>query len=120
MRNGKENKMHHDTARRFIHDYGVAAKKLCPDVPDNCHPHLWRHSRAMGLYQHGMDLTLVSQWLGHAKLETTLIYAKADTEKKRVAIERATDPNSPLKEHLNAERYTVTDDEILKRLYGLR
>ena len=67
-----------------------------------------------------MDLTLVSQWLGDAKIETSLIYAKADTEMKRAAIERATDPNSPMKDHLNAERYTVTDDEILKRLYGLR
>ncbi len=28
----------------------------------------------MHLYQHGMDLTLISQWLGHASLETTLVY----------------------------------------------
>jgi len=52
------------------------------------HPHLWRHSRAMHLYQHGMDLTLVSQWLDHVNLETTLIYAHADTEHKRRAIEK--------------------------------
>ena len=74
----------------------------------------------MHLYQRGMDLTLVSQWLGHSKVETTLIYAQADTEKKRLAIEKASDPNGPLKEHLNAERYIVSDEEKLKRLYGLR
>ena len=48
-----------------------------------------RHTRAMHLYQHGMDLTLISQWLGHASLETTLVYAHADTEAKRKAIEKA-------------------------------
>ena len=118
--NGKDNRMHHDTARKFIQGYGTCARNYCSEVPDNVHPHLWRHTRAMHLYQHGMDLTLISQWLGHSKLETTLIYAKADTEKKRKAIEKATDPNSPLRDRLNAERYMVTDDELLKQLYGLR
>lgn len=60
----------------------------------------------MHQYQHGMDLTLVSQWLGHARLDTTLIYARADTEQKRRAIAEATPPDSPLKEKLNAERFT--------------
>jgi len=67
-----------------------------------------------------MDLSLISQWLGHAQLETTLIYAYADTEQKRKAIEKATAPNSPLKGNLNAERYTVSDDDVLKKLYGLK
>jgi len=59
-------------------------------------------------------------WLGHAQLDTTLIYAHADTEQKRKAIEQATPSDSPLKNHLNAEKYQVTDDELLKRLYGLK
>ena len=67
-----------------------------------------------------MDLTLISQWLGHAQLETTLIYAHADTEQKRKAIEQATPMDSPLKNRLNSEKYQVTDDEVLKRLYGLK
>ena len=80
----------------------------------------WRHTRAMHLYQHGMDLTLVSQWLGHAQLETTLIYAHADTEHKRKAIGAAVPDDSPLKNFVNPAHYRVTDDEMLKRLYGLR
>jgi integrase/recombinase XerD len=74
----------------------------------------------MHLYHHGMDLSLISQWLGHTRLETTLIYARADTEQKREAIEKATVPSSPLKGKLNAERYTVSDDDILRKLYGLK
>jgi site-specific recombinase XerD len=119
-RNGLKNRMCDDNARRLMFAYGEAAKKVCPDVPGNIHPHLWRHSRAMHLYQHGMDLTLISQWLGHARLDTTFIYAHADTEQKRRAIAEATPPDSPLKEKLNAARFTVDDDAVLKRLYGLR
>ena len=58
-------------------------------------------------YQNGMDLTLVSQWLGHANLETTQVYAYADTEQKRVAIATATHTDNPLFEKMNSKRYTV-------------
>ena len=56
----------------------------------------------------------------HSNLETTLIYAHADTELKRKALEKAVPVESPLKEHLNAERYKVSDEELLKRLCGLK
>jgi site-specific recombinase XerD len=119
VQHGQKNKMHHDTARRLICGYGAAAREHCSDVPDNVHPHLWRHTRAMHLYQHGVDLTLISQWLGHARYETTLIYAKADTEQKRRAMENA-NKSGPLAEKLNSDRYRVSDDDLLKKLYGLK
>ena len=119
-RGDKAKPIHQDTARKFIRAYGDRAKESCRDVPDVVHPHLFRHSRAMHLYQRGMVLTLISQWLGHSKMETTLIYAHADTEKKRRAIEKASDPSGPLSKHLDSTRYTVSDEEQLKRLYGLR
>ena len=97
--------------------YDSMAKRMLM-VPTNLHPHHFRHSRAMHLYQHGMELALVSQWLGHANLETTLIYAHADTEMKRRAIEKA---SSDICE-VNARSAVpdVLDDDTLKRLYGLR
>lgn len=119
FRSGQKNRMHHDTARKSIQSYCAAAQKECVDVPDNIHPHLWRHTRAMHLYQHGVDLTLISQWLGHANLETTLVYAKADTEQKRRAMENA-NKSSPLAEKLNSDRFKVNDDELIKKLYGLK
>ena len=67
-----------------------------------------------------MDLTLVSQWLGHANLEATQIYAHADTEMKRKAIALAMQGSSPDVPYLNSSKFTVTDEEQLKRLYGLR
>jgi site-specific recombinase XerD len=106
--------------RDMIKDYVVAARKVCPQVPDNVHPHLFRHSRAMHLYQHGMDLTLVSQWLGHANLETTLVYAYADTEHKRAAIAKATSDGKKSPTNLKTDRFTVSDEETLKLLCGLK
>jgi len=105
--------------RDIVKEYGCAAKLKCTDVPDKVHPHLFRHSRAMHLYQHGMDLTLVSQWLGHKNLETTLVYAHADTEHKRKAIETATSSSNPLAKKISSPRFTVNDEETLKRLAGL-
>ena len=89
------------------------------EVPERVHPHLWRHSRAMHLYQHGMDLTLISQWLGHKQFTTTLVYAHADTETKRKAIEKAIGGTSPI-EQISQATYKVEDEETLKRLYGLK
>jgi site-specific recombinase XerD len=105
--------------RYLLKDYATKARKYCHEVPEKVFPHIFRHSRAMHLYQNGMDLTLVSQWLGHANLETTQIYAHADTEHKRKAIAAATPSDNPLFSKLNPERYTATDEETLKRLSGL-
>ena len=71
----------------------------------------------MHLYQHGMDLERISQWLGHSQLETTLIYAHVDTEDKRKAIEAAL--GGGVIEKLDSAPYTVDDEELLRKLYGL-
>ena len=78
-----------DTARLRIQKYAELARENCPDVPERVHPHLWRHTRAMHLYQHGMALTMISQWLGHKPDEQKLIYAYADTEATRKAVVKA-------------------------------
>lgn len=119
VRNGHHKRMTEDNVRKITSRYGSQARKECSDVPENVHPHLFRHSRAMHLYQHGVDLTLISQWLGHSQLETTLIYAHADTEMKRKAIEASVPEESPLKALLNSERMTIDDDQLLKELCGL-
>jgi integrase len=42
----------------------------------------------MHLYQAGIHLPLVSELLGHSPMETSLIYAYADTEMKRAASDK--------------------------------
>ncbi|MCL2034951.1 MAG: hypothetical protein FWG94_09500 [Oscillospiraceae bacterium] len=80
---------------------------------------LLRHSRTMHLHQKGNALALIQQWLGHANLETALVYAYADTEHKRKALEASIDPNSPLTKRRNAQRFTLSDDDTVRKLYGL-
>ena len=106
--------------RKIIKKHANAARDICSEVPSDMYPHLWRHSRAMHLYQHGMDLTLISQWLGHSSIETTLIYAHADTEMKRKAIEKANGNAVFNSIKSNNSRFVVSDEERLKKLYGLR
>ena len=115
-----KNKLTDCLIRYMLQKYGQMARTVFQDVPENVHPHLFRHSRAMHLYQEGVDLTLISQQFGHSQLETTLIYAYADTEHKRKAIAAATPKDNPLYAKLNQARCTVTDEETLKRLTGLR
>ncbi|MGA9510682.1 MAG: tyrosine-type recombinase/integrase [Candidatus Sulfotelmatobacter sp.] len=50
------------------------------------HPHSMRHSTAVALLASGVDLTSISQWLGHSSLNTTNRYATIDLEMKRRAI----------------------------------
>lgn len=120
VRNGRPTRMAEDNVRHLVRHYGTMARKSSKEVPKRVHPHLFRHSRAMHLYEHGMDLMLVSQWLGHAQFKTTPIYARADPEMKRMAIERATAKDARLRDLIKPKRMKVDDDDLLKRLYGLK
>jgi site-specific recombinase XerD len=50
------------------------------------HPHSLRHSAAVALLKAGVDLSTISQWLGHASPNTTNKYATIDVEMKRKAL----------------------------------
>ncbi len=50
------------------------------------HPHSMRHSTAVALLTSGVDLSTISQWLGHSSPNTTNRYATIDLEMKRRAI----------------------------------
>jgi len=52
------------------------------------HPHSMRHSTAVALLKSRVDLSTISQWLGHASLSTTNRYASIDLDLKRQAIAR--------------------------------
>lgn len=43
------------------------------------HPHLLRHSVATTLLERGMPLEQIQKFLGHAKRETTQVYAESTT-----------------------------------------
>ena len=39
-----------------LQKYADSARKKCPEIPQKVHPHLWKHTQALHLYLHGMDL----------------------------------------------------------------
>ena len=116
-RKGVCSQMSCDAAQAFIKKYGEKARSSDPEIP-HLHPHLFRHTRAMHLYMAGMPLELVSQWLGHSQIETSLIYARATTEMKRKAIDKISKAeNSVFKED---EKFKYADNEtVIRQLYGL-
>ncbi len=59
--------------------------------------HTLRHSKAMHMLQAGVELIYIRDILGHVSIETTQIYARADTKQKRIALEKAYENLSPEK-----------------------
>jgi site-specific recombinase XerD len=51
-------------------------------------PHVIRHSKAMHLLRANVDLHYIRDFLGHVQIETTEVYARADAEMKRKALEK--------------------------------
>ncbi len=57
--------------------------------PEQLHPHMLRHSKALHLLESGVNLIYIRDLLGHVSVTTTEIYLKFDTELKRKALEAA-------------------------------
>ncbi len=64
--------------RANVQSVGLRNKRL--------HPHSLRHSTAVALLKAGVDLSTISQWLGHASPNTTNKYATVDLDMKRDAL----------------------------------
>lgn len=110
-----------DTVAAFMKKYASEARAICDDIPPSVHPHQFRHTRAISWYRSGVPLVLISELLGHADVNTTQIYAYADTEMKRVAISKAmATENCTEKDDAADSSRWEGDEELLKKLFGLK
>jgi site-specific recombinase XerD len=65
----------------------IAAEAAAPTLREKrIHPHSLRHTTAVCMLKSGVDFATISQWLGHASLDTTMRYSKADIDMKRQAL----------------------------------
>jgi integrase/recombinase XerD len=73
--------------RYLLRRYLTSTAAVAPTLrAKRLHPHSLRHTTAIHLLKAGVDFATISQWLGHASLNTTMRYARADIELKRAAL----------------------------------
>ena len=118
FRNGRQNKMSRDNVSRILEDCEDEVRKSNPNLI-HLHSHLFRRTRAMHLYQAGVPLPTISEWLGHSNIETTRFYTKITEEMKREALHKLSDSDSSVFKDNVAFKY-ANDEEVLKRLCGLK
>ena len=91
----------------ILEKYVSSASKQCPSLTTKrISPHVLRHSCALTILEATKDLRKVSLWLGHANMQTTEIYTRADPSIKREALDAVTSPK------LKSGRFRASDKLI--------
>ena len=112
---GKMRRMSESNVQRIVTLHADGARETCPEVPDPVHPHMFRRTRATGLYREGVPIEVVATILGHASAETTKVYATPSPEMLRDRM----DSSIPVPEGETPAWANASEDE-LARLHGLR
>jgi len=91
----------------ILRKHARTARQHCPSLATKrVFPHLLRHTCALTVLQATKDLRKVSLWLGHAHMQTTEIYTRADPSVKLDALESVVPPK------LRSGRFKATDKLI--------
>jgi integrase/recombinase XerD len=78
-----------------LHLAAQAIKEEYPELAKrHISPHLCRHSVAMHMLQSGVDITVISLWLGHENPSTTHMYVEADLSMKERALKTLQAPST--------------------------
>lgn len=88
--NRKKEKLTRSGVSYILKKYVIQVRELNSSmIPEKFTPHCLRHSKSMHLLQGGVNLVYIRDFLGHNSIQTTEIYARADSKQKRIAIESA-------------------------------
>jgi len=83
-----------DGVEYLLAKHVAVASKQCPSIQrKRVSPHVLRHTTAMELLQHGVDLAVIALWLGHESPETAQIYVQANLKMKEKALAKTTPVN---------------------------
>lgn len=101
----------------ILKTYADTARKVNPAlIPERISCHVLRHSKAMHLLQAGVNLVYIRDILGHVSIQTTEVYARADSKQKREALEKAYVDVIP---ETDREKSWEKDGSLLEWLKGL-
>src|SRR5215472_10955163 len=77
--------------RYLLQKYVLPVRHDHPGFTQPVSPHSFRHTKGMHLLHSGVPLEIIRDFLGHVDVKTTEIYARANLEMKRKALEKAVD-----------------------------
>jgi integrase/recombinase XerD len=87
--NHKNEKLGRAGVAYVLNKYADVVREQNPELlRANVSPHTLRHSKAMHMLEAGVNLIYIRDQLGHAHIKTTEIYARANPEMKRSALEK--------------------------------
>lgn len=87
--NSRKEKLTRTGVAYILSTYVKMARTINPKIIlDSISCHSLRHSKAMHLLQAGVNLVYIRDILGHVSVQTTEVYAKADSQQKREALEK--------------------------------
>lgn len=81
--------------RYIFKKYAQQVREQHPQFNQSISPHSLRHTKGMHLLQGGVSLDIIRDFLGHVDVKTTEIYARANLEMKRAAIEKVSAAPTP-------------------------
>lgn len=110
---GKRHHLSSDTMEKLIRSCAEKARCAGEEMPDACHCHMVRKTRAMDLYQSGVPLAHIQQLLGHEGISTTSgFYAFATLDTLAKSMEKASGADKTVEKNWKAPG-------VIEKLYSL-
>src|SRR6266446_3219448 len=88
FQNAHSQRLSRSGIRYILKKYLGRAQSKLPSLNRKVSPHTLRHAKGMHLLQSGISLDMIRDFLGHVDVKTTQIYARANLEMKRKALEK--------------------------------
>ncbi|KTD58857.1 integrase [Legionella santicrucis] len=90
-----DNRLSRSGVRYIFQKYAQQVWQQHSEFNQSISPHSMRHTKGMHLLQAGISLDIIRDFLGHVDIKTTEIYAKANLEMKRAALEKVSPAPTP-------------------------
>lgn len=99
VHDGHHTKMAPRTVNSFLSSYAKRLHEMEPGFPENLHCHVFRHSIGMAMYKAGIPISYIKDFLGHSSLDSTAVYAHADSEAMAEALRSVDQEALPVRDN---------------------